>query len=385
MGKTTIEWCRNDDGSLGHSWPIVNGCRRVSPGCGGARGVGGCYAERLISTRLRKTKKYGGLATFTAHGPQWTGESRLWLPDLTMPLKLRKPSRIFVADMGDLFYEEVDVDEIAAVFGVMAAAPRHTFQVLTKRSTRMREVMLSPAFRAQVAMFKRLAESRRIEAYFGLPPEDTGAPDYLVVSEEGAAVPWPLPNVHLGVSVEDQKRADERIPDLCAIPAAIRFLSCEPLLERVDIGAFLWESGHLDRDTMEWVPGGFLRHARARSWVIVGGESGPGSRPFDLQWARRILADCAKAGTPAFFKQAGARPFDSSIPVHVVVTNPEAMEPVAMAAMTGLHPSVLGLPRETPIGVATSSNCLQLRDRKGGDLAELPLDLHVRQFPKEVA
>src|SRR5579859_4094064 len=115
MGKNTgIEW-------TDHSWPVVNGCRRVSPGCGGASGIGGCYAERLISTRLRHMPKYRGLAVFGQHGPRWTGESRLWLPDLDMPLRVRTPARFFVANMGDLFFEAVTNEEIAAVYGVMTA------------------------------------------------------------------------------------------------------------------------------------------------------------------------------------------------------------------------------------------------------------------------
>ena len=149
MGKTSIEW-------TDVSWPVINGCRRVSRGCEN------CYAERLAATRLAHLPKYQGLAVIKrgppkvlrrdfADGsvglrqvdgkarPQWTGEARLWAKDLDMPLRLRKPSRIFVCDMGDLFYEEVPDEQIAAVFGVMAACPQHTFQVLTKRPERMRE------------------------------------------------------------------------------------------------------------------------------------------------------------------------------------------------------------------------------------------------------
>ena len=178
MGKTSIEW-------TDHSWPIINGCRRISPGCGGARGVGGCYAERLISTRLSKTKKYGGLARFGKNGPQWTGATRLWLPDLDMPIRLRKPSRIFVADMGDLFYEAVTNEEIAAVFGVMAAASHHTFQVLTKRATRMREWFELPGTPASVERFRHIAEAGRIQEYFAPERESEVAawPGYFVTTK----------------------------------------------------------------------------------------------------------------------------------------------------------------------------------------------------------
>lgn len=132
MGKTSIEWCD-------YSWPIANGCRRVSPGCGGASGVGGCYAERLISTRLSKTPKYQGLAVFGEHGPRWTGDARFWMKSLTDPVLLRAPSRIFVADMGDLFFEKVTNEEIALVYAVASHEMRHTFQILTKRPERAAE------------------------------------------------------------------------------------------------------------------------------------------------------------------------------------------------------------------------------------------------------
>lgn len=135
MNKTSIAW-------TDYSWPIVNGCRRVSSGCGGSDG-GGCYAERLAATRLAHTPKYEGLSRMTPSGPRWTGETRLWEPDLLAPLRLKKPSRIFVADMGDLFYEGVSDETIDRVFAVMALAKRHQFQLLTKRPQRMRAYLVN--------------------------------------------------------------------------------------------------------------------------------------------------------------------------------------------------------------------------------------------------
>src|SRR5258708_40218692 len=106
MGRTSIEWTAtvHPDGTRtdGYSWPIINGCRRISPGCGGATGAGGCYAERLIATRLSKTPKYEGLAVFGQNGPRWTGKSRLWLPALAEPLRIREPAQVFVAGIGGL-------------------------------------------------------------------------------------------------------------------------------------------------------------------------------------------------------------------------------------------------------------------------------------------
>jgi len=296
MGKTSIEW-------TDHSWPIVNGCRRISPGCES------CYAERLISTRLSKQPKYAGLAVYGDHGPRWTGESRLWVPHLDMPLKLRKPSRIFVADMGDLFYEKVTNEEIAAVFGVMAAAPRHTFQVLTKRPERMAE------------WFLWIAEHARQNALAA--PDDPWWPvrDCLgyagrILGREpqgGASQNWPLRNVWIGVSVENQEYADARIPVLLEIPAAVRFLSIEPQLGPVDLTRLT-----IVKPRPPNGPGVYLNALTGHvagpdevlpahvDWVIVGGESGPAARPFDLEWAYGIAAQCKVAGVPIFYKQGGA-------------------------------------------------------------------------------
>lgn len=283
MGVTSIEW-------TDVSWPVVNGCRRKSPGCEN------CYAERLAATRLSKTAKYRGLAIYGQNGPRWAGESRLWVKDLDMPLRLKKPSRIFVADMGDLFYERVTNEEIAAVFGVMAASPRHTFQVLTKRPERMLE------------WFKWVNRTRSsmTSADFCTAAAVNRGVKVPMVSDacwwERCGV-WPLPNVHIGVSVEDQKRADERIPLLLQTPAALRFLSVEPLLEAVRIRGLIMSSprpgececGHGHGFTRCPNTGGVARAIDPRRspscpgfrravgegihWCIVGGESGPGSRP----------------------------------------------------------------------------------------------------------
>jgi protein gp37 len=348
MGKSPIEWVRDaEDGSYGQTWPIVNGCRRISPGCGGASGVGGCYAERLISTRLSKTKKYGGLAVFGKNGPRWTGESRLWLPDLAMPLKLRKPSRIFVADMGDLFFEPVTNEEIAAIYGVMSASRRHTFLVLTKRAERLPEWYAWIERRAKEEGVAIAEMCREYAETLLRSSDDERAGDYsdqLRIQGLADRNAWPLPNLHVGVSVESQKYADERIPELFRIPAAVRYLSVEPQLEDVTLAHYLAIPDGLDDDPHaaflmhEAIRNGTGDSIRKLSWVIQGGESGPGARPFHYEWADKTRRECKDAGVAYFFKQAGARPH-------------------------------------------AKNELVQLRSKKGSDLDELPRKLRVREYP----
>ena len=354
MGKTSIEW-------TDHSWPVVNGCRRTSPGCEN------CYAERLSATRLSQTPKYKGLAVMKAPPPKvlrrerrdgsvqlvklqppgrprWTGESRLWVPHLDMPLRLKKPSRIFVADMGDLFYEKVTNEEIAAVFGVMVSCPQHTFQILTKRAARMRDWF-------EWVREKRGGRGGGFPLGIALDLSAVAGKEVLrwpragIMDEE---LRWPLPNVWLGVSVEDQQRADERIPILLDTPAAIRFVSAEPLLGPVDLRRRIVENRAAGTNSLEMVSG--------IDWIIVGGESGPGARPFDLAWAAALVDQCAAAGAACFVKQLGSRP-------------------TSAADRIGYK----GQPRNgRPDGFYRFLN-----DRKGGDPSEWPEALRVRQFPNE--
>jgi protein gp37 len=214
------------------------------------------------------TKKVNGNAV-------WTGKVAL-APEkiLTDPLRWAKPRRIFVNSMGDLFHESVPEEWIDKVFHIMALAPRHTFQVLTKRSKRMRDYLTNPATQ---------------KLYPGLP----------------------LPNVWLGVSAEDQTRADERIPDLLATPAAVRFVSAEPLLSHIDLSRFLVCAGCADEDrpneARRSIDAGVIAHCGnpRLDWIIAGGESGPGARPMHPDWPRQIRDQCAAAGVPFFFKQHG--------------------------------------------------------------------------------
>lgn len=270
MPPTGIEW-------TDRAWPVVNGCRRVSPGCEH------CWAERLTATRLRNHPRYKGLAVYTEHGPRWTGERRMALDILDEPLRVKKPQRWFVANKGDLFGEGVSNEEIAAVFGVMSAAAHHTFQVLTKRPERMVEWFAWAS--AEGTPWERVT-------YHGA--KAIGSPVGYGMGHRD----WPLSNVWIGVSVEDQQRADERIPHLLRVPAAVRFLSMEPLLGPVTLKT-QWRNGvpfcgPLCDD--HGAPTGI-------GWVIVGSESGHGARPMDEAWVRSLRDQCVAVGVPFFYKQ----------------------------------------------------------------------------------
>lgn len=321
--NSTIEW-------TDATWNPVRGCSRVSPGCEN------CYAERVAARFSGGGQPYHGLAfmklktigeddTSARTVPRWTGRVRLVPEHLADPLKWRRPRRIFVNSMSDLFHENLSDDEIAAVFGVMAAAPLHTFQVLTKRAERMHAWFHLWASGLKVPDWE--ANGWQPQAWVCWDRTRTAAP--LIRSsawdatfmEVAHAVRWPLPNVWLGVSVEDQQRADERIPLLLKTPAAVRFVSAEPLLGPVDLRNIGARSGPVKIDALTgcWsVPSNLDGHARQEpriSWVIAGAESGPGARPMDLQWARALRDQCVAAGVPYFFKQDAERGKKRPLPV----------------------------------------------------------------------
>jgi len=267
MNRTSISWVRNPDGTPGFTWNPLAGCSPASAGCSK------CYAARLAATRLAHLPQYAGLAYVDdaeddAKGRvldryHWTGEVRFFPEKLAEPLRRKKPARVFVGDMGDLFHPQVAKEQIAAVFGVMAACSQHKFFVLTKRAARMR------------GWFEWAKENTRTS----------------------------LPNVALGVTVENQKAADERIPEPLQTPAAMRFLSIEPVLEHIDLSAFMGgEHVVLPGDRTE------PNYNFGIDWVIVGGESGPHARPCQVEWIRSIVRQCKDAGVPCFVKQLGAYP-----------------------------------------------------------------------------
>jgi protein gp37 len=266
---------------------------------------------------------------------------------LTEPLHWRKPRRVFINSMSDLFHESLSDEAIDQVFAVMALCPQHIFQVLTKRAKRMREYWRNPA-ELRDRWFSALLDPR----IFPSDPRRAvlGMPSRAAVAE-GIGKGWRkimLPNVHLGVSVESQRYAEERIPGLLATPAAVRWVSAEPLLEAVQLRRpwvdYLegWTTPPADEC------GGLQIETNRIDWVVCGGESGPGARPFDLAWARSIIAQCRAAGVPVFFKQAGANVIDSAIDA----------------------------------GVHGSRHRKAFFSHKGGDPAEWPADLRVREYPR---
>jgi protein gp37 len=281
-----------------------------------------CYAERqAYRAAAMGIERYIGLTKKVGDEIRWTGEVRVVEEALALPLKWRRPRRIFVNSMSDLFHEKVADEQLADVFLMMALARQHTYQVLTKRPDRMRAWCSDAEARINVVKAKRA--------------------DWIATNALNS-FPWPLPNVWLGVSVEDQATADERIPLLLQTPAAVRWVSYEPALGPVDFRRiphplrapgvdFAW------LDTFNLVNG--VR------WIVVGGESGPGARPFDLSWARQTIAQCRAGWASVFVKQLGARPWQGAF---------------------------------TDLG---GSRLVTLRDRKGADMAEWPEDLKIREFP----
>jgi len=270
-----------------------------------------------------KPSKYDGLVKIGPAGdPCWTGEGLFDEEALALPLRWKAPRRIFVDSMSDLFFDAFTNEQIAAVFGVMAACPQHTFQVLTKRSRRMREWFewLRSSSEDSFTMQQRgiAAAPNTARALLDAAYEYLGEkwkPELDTAWRRLEDDPWPLPNVWLGVSVEHQDAADERIPELLRMPAAVRFLSCEPLLGPLDIAPYLYGGRHptcprclfsTNRLSTTSCPNDStpLGPDIAIDWAIAGCESGPGARPCDVAWLRSLRDQCAEADVPFFLKQA---------------------------------------------------------------------------------
>ena len=311
--KSGIQW-------TDATWNPVTGCSKVSQGCKH------CYAlrdwARVAAPRATPNVYTGREFTDVMFHPE----------RLDQPLRWKKPRRIFVNSMSDLFHENVPDGFIADVFATMGACDElqrgHVFQVLTKRPARMFDWCCRFGHRAW--------NRRRI-----------------------GAEAWPARNVWLGVSVEDQQTADERIPLLLQTPAALRFVSYEPALGPVDLAPHLACKGcgtrfrkDLRPAVIDCCPDG----SNMLDWVIVGGESGPGARPCDVAWIRSAVEQCKAAGVPCFVKQLGARPF------------------LGQGDWKGKLPQM----RDH----LAQRGEIALRDRKGGDPAEWPADLRVREMPR---
>lgn len=301
-----IEW-------TGETWNPIVGCSVVSPGCTN------CYAMKMAA-RLEAMAgdglddngysvcgagpldHYRGTTKRSKAGPVWTGKLAR-APDsiLTKPLRWKSPRTVFVNSMSDLFHESVPDEWIDRVFAVMALTPQHTYQILTKRSARMRAYVTDWSWAARAAFYVGEIAGPSL-AGIGAATELSGVKD----------LRRPLWNVWLGISAERQQEADARIPDLLATPAAVRFVSAEPLLGPVDFthlkngpaaGSIDALSGDARNGRGEMFP---IAPWPSLDWIIIGGESGPGARPMHPDWAREIRDQCAAAGVAFFFKQWGA-------------------------------------------------------------------------------
>lgn len=276
VGKTDIEWTDK-------SWNPSTGCDKVSQGCKH------CYAETVARGRLA--------TAYSTRLPVVRNELndanpfalRLWPERLEKPLQWQKPSRIFVNSMSDLFHPDMPEEFIDQVFAVMALAPQHTYQVLTKRPELMAAYISTPGRAGAVA-----AETGSAIG---------GARRWPFIRPDDLAARWPLCNVWLGTSVEDQAAADERVPHLLASPAVVHFLSCEPLLGPVTLPDSWPGCWH---PTSEGTAPDHSRCLSPKTWVICGGESGPGARPMHPEWPRALRDQCREGGIPFFFKQWGA-------------------------------------------------------------------------------
>jgi protein gp37 len=294
-------------------------------------------------------KPYEALTTIRRGKVDWSGVVRLIPEQLGQPLRWRKPRRIFVNSMSDLFHESLSNEQIATVFRVMAIAKHHTFQVLTKRPKRAAEWF------EWVAGQQGDEGTHHPQAVLHMSGARNGLPFSIGPSVWGPA-PWPLPNVWIGISAENQAAADERIPLLLTLPAVVRFVSAEPLLGPLNLHPWLCEHGSVGRPEQKM--GHYCTPTSGIDWLIVGGESGNGARPFDVAWAESIVRQCADARVACFVKQLGAVPFDS-------------------------RESDRGTDEPHPDGPGADLSCrLQLDNRKGGDMSEWPENLRVRQFPE---
>lgn len=284
MTGSKIEWCQRSD------WNAVRGCTRISPGCGGPGPHGGCYAERIAARFSDPGQPFHGFAKRTSSGPRWTGRVEVQWDRLTLPLGWRNPATIFANSTNDWFHEALPIDEIATLYAVAVAAVHlrgHRILILTKRADRMRDVLHDESFWAQV--------NAEAGAYVmeHTDPLNRRSDDARATCRDDYGPTNPPPGIWLGISVEDQPRADERLPHLRETPAAIRFLSIEPLIGPI---------GQLDLDGI--------------GWVIVGGESGPNARPMHPDWARSLRDQCQAAGVHFFMKQMTKK---ASIPIDLMI------------------------------------------------------------------
>jgi protein gp37 len=304
MNKTKIEWTES-------TWPVVTGCSKCSEGCRL------CYGARLAATRLKHLPQYAGLAQKEGDNFNWTGKVKMNIDVLGEPLRWAKPRKAFVAHTGDLFHEKVSDAFLDKVFGtIIMTCEKHIFQILTKRVERARDYLLNA--------------DRSKWIYNALNRVCFNDPDWVEAQLVEALDKNPMPRIWMGTSCENQEQADKRIPILLQIPAAVRFVSVEPMLSTVDLSKWLgyrcpecgeygglkvphsdWkELGRWRFDGYNWqhhhgYPVGHIPCEHGIDWVICGGESGTNARPMHPDWVRSLRDQCKASGTPFLFKQWG--------------------------------------------------------------------------------
>lgn len=392
--STNIEWTHtiNNDGSIskGETWNPFAGCSKISAGCKN------CYAIR-DAVRLAENnnpkiaEKYAG----TVSGNNWTGKINLAPEDtLLKPLRWTRPRMIFVNSMSDLFHENVLDEWIDKVFAIMALSPNHTFQILTKRPERMKDYLskkldefsdfgISETIKftdLEGLIFDYIYENGSLKSHL----KDAGwfyDTDYYEGGSEPGDLIYeaenPLHNVWLGVSIEDQKTADERIPLLLETPAAVRWLSVEPILENINLpiyyccNCFKFTQTERVNNNKDWgcticgcykTNGWKPSKTQGISWCVVGGESGDKARVCNVEWIRSIVQQCKAANVPVFVKQLGSVPIGKKSDQFYMFNH----------GATLLDAYEKGASK------------LILSHKKGGDIDQFPGDLRVREYPKGV-
>lgn len=283
--RSGIEWTDS-------TWNPVRGCARVSDGCRN------CYAERVAARFCGAGQPYDGLVHATTRG--WNGKVKLVPEALQVPWRWTRGRRIFVNSMSDLFHPDVPFDFIASVFWLMSVTTRHTYQILTKRPERMLQFFDWVEEESGIFPDDRIGEA----AYEC--PELQGLVWEAATKTRGGydncGPAWPYRNVWIGVSVEDQAAADARVPLLLRCPAAVRWISAEPLLGPVDLRPWLARTKHPGPDGIFSDRTGIEGRLH---WVVAGGESGVDARPMNPDWARSLRDQCNDVGVPFLFKQWG--------------------------------------------------------------------------------
>ena len=264
IADVTIEWTDT-------TWDPLVGCTRKSAACRH------CYAEALTAASAQDKQWGYGFAEVGPAGPSWTGAIALREDRLALPLAWDAPRRILVNALSDLFHESAPIETIDRVFAIMALAPRHIFQILTKRPKIMQTYIADKA----------------------TPGRITHAIDEIAPNPNAHAIAaWPLPNVWLGVTAENQKEAERRIPVLLQTPAAVRWVAAEPLLEPLELKLGTWLRDAPQRVASSGI-GPWL------DWVVAGGEIGVDAQPCHPDWARSLRDQCAKGGTAFYWRQWG--------------------------------------------------------------------------------